>query len=114
IRHLARTHTLPIYGQTPRIANPHALNSETQQPPLYYLLAIPFYSILGGQVETQQYLAIRLLSAMLGTVAVALTYALGRVLAPQRPEFALALAAVVGFNPMFTFMSAAISNLVLI
>src|SRR5678809_842599 len=47
IRHLAIRHTLPIYGQTLRIRNPDALNSEAQQPPLYYLLATPFY-LLGG------------------------------------------------------------------
>src|SRR5690349_8497883 len=39
IRHLVIRHTLPIYGQTPRFTNPNALNSEAQQPPLYYLLA---------------------------------------------------------------------------
>jgi hypothetical protein len=108
VRHVALTHTLPIYGRTPRIATPDSLNSETQQPPLYYLLAIPFHVLLGGQTETQQYLAIRLFSAILGTLAVALTYALGHTLVPQRRAFALALAAIVGFNPMFTFMSAAI------
>ncbi len=110
IRHLALTHSLPIYGQTPRVANPHALNSETQQPPLYYLLATPFYLILGGHTQTQQYIAIRLFSTLLGAIAVALTYTLGHILAPERRTFALALAAIVGFNPMFTFMSAAINN----
>jgi 4-amino-4-deoxy-L-arabinose transferase-like glycosyltransferase len=109
VRHLAITHTLPIYGQTPRVANPHVLNSEAQQPPLYYLLATPFY-LLGGQTQTSQVVAVRIFSTLLGTIAVALTYALGRVLAPGRRPYALALAAIVGFNPMFTFMSAAISN----
>jgi uncharacterized membrane protein len=110
VSYLALTHQLPTYGQTPRIATPNSLNSETQQPPLYYLLAVPFHALLGGRTETQQYLAIRLLSVTLGTLAVALTYALGRLLVPQRREFALALAALVGFNPMYTFMSAAVSN----
>src|SRR5689334_22671582 len=53
IRHLAIKHTLPIYGQTPRFTNQNALNSETQQPPLYYLLATPFY-LFGGQTMTSQ------------------------------------------------------------
>jgi 4-amino-4-deoxy-L-arabinose transferase-like glycosyltransferase len=109
IRHLVAKHTLPIYGQTPRFSNPNALNSETQQPPLYYLLATPFY-LLGGQTPTAQVIAVRVCSALLGTAAVALTYAVGRVVAPKRHMFALALATVVGFNPMFTYMSAAISN----
>lgn len=113
VRHLVTTHTLPIYGQTPRFTNPNALNSETQQPPLYYLLATPFYR-LGGQTITAQVIAVRFLSVLLGTATVALTYALGRVVAPQRRAFALALAIIVGFNPMFTYMSAAISNDVLI
>lgn len=113
IRHLVYRHSLPIYGVTPRFTNPNALNSETQQPPLYYLLGMPFY-LLGGQTPTSQVLAVRVLSVLLGTATVALTYALGRAVAPKRRAFALALATIVGFNPMFTFMSAAISNDVLI
>ncbi|MEP7187702.1 MAG: glycosyltransferase family 39 protein, partial [Roseiflexaceae bacterium] len=113
VRHLVATHRLPIYGQTPRFSNPNALNSETQQPPLYYLLATPFY-LLGGQTITSQVIAVRVLSVLLGTATVALTYALGRAIAPKRRAFALALAGIVGFNPMFTYMSAAISNDVLI
>ncbi|HKF94327.1 MAG TPA: glycosyltransferase family 39 protein, partial [Gammaproteobacteria bacterium] len=113
VRHLVATHRLPIYGQTSRFTNPNALNSETQQPPLYYLLATPFY-LLGGSTITSQVIAVRVLSVLLGTATVALTYALGLVVAPKRRAFALALAVIVGFNPMFTYMSAAISNDVLI
>jgi 4-amino-4-deoxy-L-arabinose transferase-like glycosyltransferase len=109
IRYLAATQTLPVYGQTARFNNPDVLNSETQQPPLYYLLATPFY-LLGGPALAAQVVAVRLLSALLGTVAVAFTYALGRAVAPKRRAFALALAAIVGFNPMFMFMNAAVSN----
>jgi 4-amino-4-deoxy-L-arabinose transferase-like glycosyltransferase len=109
IRSLVASHSLPIYGQTPRFDNPNVLNSEAQQPPLYYLLATPFY-LLGGQTPAGQMVAARLCSILLGTVAVALTYTLGRALAPKRRAFALALAALVGFNPMFMYMSAAVSN----
>src|SRR4051812_6380035 len=83
IRHLSVKHTLPIYGQTPRYTTQTALNREPQHPPLYYLLATPF-SLLGGQTPTSHVIAVRVFSALLGTTAVALTYALGRIVAPRR------------------------------
>src|SRR4051812_29110113 len=62
IRHLVDTQKLPIYGLTPRFDNPlYALNSESQQPPLYYILAIPFY-LLGGQTPAARVVAVRVCS----------------------------------------------------
>jgi len=110
IRHIALHGALPIYGQTTHISNPAVLNSEAILPPLYYLLATPLQIALGGYAVTWQMLGLRAFSALLSTITVALVYLLGRALAPNRPEFALTCAALVGFNPMFSFISAAINS----
>lgn len=110
IQHLALRHTLPIYGQTTSTANPQALNPEAMQPPLYYLLATPLALLLQGQPAVWQYAGLRAVSALLGALTVAVSYMLGRALAPERPLFALVLATLIAFNPMFMYMSAAINN----
>ncbi len=110
IQHLALRNTLLVYGKTPYISNPQALNPQAMQPPLYYLLATPIALVLQGQPIVWQYAGLRALSALFGMLTVALSYVLGRELVPEHPAFALVLAALIGLNPMFTFMSAAINN----
>src|SRR6266404_6356723 len=109
IRHLAITHTLPIYGET-RYIHTQSLQAHANSPPLYYLLATPLEMALSSSTVTQQMLAIRGLSVLLGAMTVALVYMLGRMLAPTRPSFAVAAAVLVGFNPMFTHLCAAINS----
>ena len=110
IQHLALRHTLPVYGQTPFVSNAEALNPQAMQPPLYYLLATPIALMLQNQPLVWQYVGLRALSALFGALTVALSYRLARELVPKRPVFALVLAALIAFNPMFTYMSAAINN----
>jgi hypothetical protein len=109
IRHLAINHTLPIYGQTTYIHR-QGFQAHASVGPLYYLLGTPLQMILVNATDTQQVLALRAISILLGAVTVALAYKFGRMLAPTRPEFALAVAVLVGFNPMFTYLSAAINS----
>jgi 4-amino-4-deoxy-L-arabinose transferase-like glycosyltransferase len=109
IRHLAINHTLPIYGET-RYIHTQALQAHANSPPLYYLLGTPLHMALSNATVTQQMLALRGLSVLLGAITVALVYMLGRMLAPTRPTFAFAVAALVGFNPMFTHLCAAINS----
>lgn len=109
IRHLALDHTLPIYGET-RYIQTQALQAHASLPPLYYLLGTPLQMALSNATVTQQMLALRGLSVLLGAMIVALAFMLGRMLAPARPAFALAVAALVGFNPMFTYLCAAINS----
>lgn len=108
-RHLAINHTLPIYGQTTYIHRP-GLQAHASLPPLYYLLGTPVQMVVRNASVPQQMLALRAISILLGAITVALAYKFGRMLVPSRPEFAFAVAALVGFNPMFTFLSAAINS----
>jgi hypothetical protein len=109
IRHLAINHTLPIYGET-RYIHIQALQAHASLPPLYYLLGTPLQMALSNATVTEQMLALRGLSVLLGAITVALVYMLGQTIAPTRPAFAFAVAALVGFNPMFTYLCAAINS----
>ena len=111
IEYLATEHQLPIYGETRYIYNPKRFNAHATIPPLYYVLSVPMQLATRDLPrDWQQQFAVRMISVLLGLITVILAYRLGRLLVPQRPLFGLACAAVVGFNPMFTFMSAAINS----
>jgi hypothetical protein len=109
IRHLAINHTLPIFGET-RFIHSQALQNHAGLPPLYYLLGTPLQMLLSDRNIAEQILALREVSVLLGAITVALVYMFGRLLVPARPAFALTVAVLVGFNPMFTYMSAAINS----
>jgi len=53
---------------------------------------------------------IRLASVLLGACTVYLTWRIGRIVFPSRPELALGAAAVNAFTPMFLFISGAVNN----
>ncbi len=78
---------------------------EFHQPPLYYLLALPVYTLTRGAV-----LPLRLLSVLIGAVLVVVVYALGRRVFPQVPAIALGAAAFTAFLPMHVTMLAAVNN----
>jgi 4-amino-4-deoxy-L-arabinose transferase-like glycosyltransferase len=67
---------------------------ESHQPPLYYVIASPVYSLTGGSL-----IAIRLLSVLLGAGIVVFAWAIARLAVPQQPAIALGAAAVVAFLP---------------
>ncbi len=67
---------------------------ESHQPPLYYLLASPVYSLTRGNL-----IALRLLSALLGAGIVLFAYGIARVAVPHQPAVALGAAAIVAFLP---------------
>ena len=52
----------------------------------------------------------REVSVLLGALTLLFTYHLAREVLPDRPLIALGAAALVGFNPMFLFITAAVSN----
>jgi len=107
--HLATNHALPIYGKTLNIHTP-GLQTHASLPPLYYLLGTPFQMALSNRTITEQMLALRALSVLLGAITITLAYMFGRTLSPTRPPFAFAVATLVGFNPMFTYFCAAINS----
>jgi hypothetical protein len=57
---------------------------ENHQPPLYYLLAAPVYTLGGGSLG-----ALRLFSVVIGAGVVLCAYGVSRVVYPDQPEVAL-------------------------
>lgn len=110
IRYIAIRNALPVYGQTRYAHDPARYNVHAIHPPLYYLLVAPAFLAAAPSPAPWQSILMRLASTALGTLTVAIAYKVGRLLAPDRPAFALAVAAVVGFNPMFTYLSGVINN----
>jgi len=53
---------------------------------------------------------VRLVSVLMGTTAVFLTYLIAKEIIPDRPELALGAAAFHAFTPMFLFISGAVNN----
>lgn len=78
---------------------------EYHQPPLYYLLAAPVFSLTRGALP-----ALRGLSVLLGAGVVVLAFFIARTVLPARPAVALAAMAVVAFTPMHLTMLAAVNN----
>jgi 4-amino-4-deoxy-L-arabinose transferase-like glycosyltransferase len=109
ILHLTIHRTLPIYGQTRSSIDAANFSKEAMQPPLYYLLAAPLQVAL-GKTESWQIIGLRIYSILLGAITVAISYIFGRKLVPEQPAFALGVASLVAFNPMFTFICASITN----
>lgn len=81
---------------------------EFHQPPLYYALLAPVYTLVGGSL-----VALRLVSVLLGAGVVLLTYALARRLFPSRPAAALGAAAFVAFLPQHLATVSQVGNDVL-
>ncbi len=83
---------------------------EYHQPPLYYFVAAAIYRIatpLGFEI---QFLALRLLSVLLGAMFLVVAYSTVREIFPENPFLALTATAVIATVPMFIAVSAAINN----
>ena len=86
-------------------------NYEFHQPPLYYVLAVPFYHVgraLGGNTGAGQ--GCRVLSILIGLAGTALVWLLAREVAPRRPALWIAATAVAAFLPMRLAVMASVSN----
>jgi len=81
------------------------LRYEFHQPPLYYLLAVPFYSLFGGAL-----LPLRFLSLTLGALLLLVVHWAVEAVVPRRPYLALGATAFVAFLPMHLAMTAAANN----
>lgn len=78
---------------------------EFHQPPLYYVLAVPLFSLTYGSL-----LALRLFSVILGGGVVTLAFLIGRAIFPERPIIAYGTMVVVAFVPMHVAMLASTNN----
>jgi len=81
---------------------------ESHQPPLYYVLAAPAYTLSGGSL-----IALRLLSVLLGAGIVVLAYGVARRVLPGRSAPALGAAAFVAFLPQHLATVSQVGNDVL-
>ncbi len=81
------------------------LRYESYQPPLYYLLMTPIYWLSGGAL-----LPLRIFSATLGVLLLALTHAVARAVFPGRDDLALGATAFVAFLPQHVAMMAGVNN----
>jgi 4-amino-4-deoxy-L-arabinose transferase-like glycosyltransferase len=78
---------------------------EDHQPPLYYLLLAPVYSLTGGDLT-----ALRFVSILLGAGVVLSAWAMVWILVPRWPNMALIGAAFVAFIPQHLAILASVSN----
>jgi 4-amino-4-deoxy-L-arabinose transferase-like glycosyltransferase len=83
---------------------------ESHQPPLYYALAAAVHRAASPWGFEGQFLALRLLSVLLGAILLVVTYAVVAELFPDELFLALVATAFVAMLPMHVAMSAAINN----
>jgi 4-amino-4-deoxy-L-arabinose transferase-like glycosyltransferase len=89
----------------PEDADLSDIEYEDHQPPLFYLIAAPLFSISGGNLT-----ALRLFSVLIGAGVVIVTFLIVARLWPERPAVALAAAAFVAFVPQHVAMVAGVNN----
>ncbi|MFB3883273.1 MAG: ArnT family glycosyltransferase [Armatimonadota bacterium] len=124
LRFPALTHGEEDNAYLPGAARTH----EAHQPPLYYALAavvwracarMPDQTVsyrdrqsgeLRGFSVPGQVRAVRLLSVLFGAVTLVFAWAMARTAFPGRPELWLVAAGLIGFTPMFTYLSGVINN----
>jgi len=83
---------------------------ERHQPPLYYLLAQPFYAAAERQPTAIQLVVVRQLSIWLGVLHVLLAFLAARRLFGNEPLLSLGPPVVLAFLPAHTALAAAIPN----
>ncbi len=87
------------------LGNLNTIQYEDHQPPLYYLLQAPIFSLTGGSL-----IAMRLVSVVFGAGIVICAYLLGLLVVPGKPQVALAAAALVAFLPQHVAITASANN----
>lgn len=80
-----------------------------KNPPFYYWLGYPFYKIFNNSNFIFRFYSIRFLSLILGLLTVWFSYQAGLFLFKKQLQ-ALTLACLVGFQPMFSFISGVVNN----
>jgi hypothetical protein len=112
IKRLVTERRLPALDLEQRRRLGHAdPNYEAHQPPLYYVLAAPFYAAgntAGGEYGGEQ--AARFFTVLIGLAGVAMVWLLARELAPDRPGLWVAATSVAAFLPGRLAVTAAVSN----
>lgn len=84
--------------------------SQFEEPPGYYLFALPLQLLLAGYPVEQQLLAARLASVLLGMVSVWLSYKAASEVFPGNRTIRIAAPALVALLPSFVVLSSAVNN----
>ncbi len=87
------------------LVNLPTIQYEDHQPPLYYLLQAPVFTLTSGSL-----IAMRLFSLIMGAGIVLCAYGLVGAFLPERPQVALGTAALVAFLPQHLAGLASVSN----
>lgn len=96
----------PTRELTKALVNPYFDKSMS----LRQMLVLPASDPINQPIAALPIRVASLVSMLGGLLAVYGTWRLGRVLVPVQWSFALAMAAIVGFNPIFLFLSVVVSN----
>jgi len=101
---LAGRHVLPVFDAGDRE------HYESHQPPLYYLMGVPFYLIARAAGEAEPASAVRLLSMLLGALSILVVYRAVGTAFPEERRLALASAGFVALLPTHVMLSSSVSN----
>ncbi len=74
-------------------------------PPLHYLISLPIYLLSINDGLISRIFALRLLSIILSLLTVSISYKIGKIIWENDETLALSLAALVGFQPMMSFVA---------
>lgn len=108
VQSLADTHKLPVFDPSDR------QHYESHQPPLYYVLGMPFYIVGKALGLTNPAEMIRLLSLILGALSIYIIYRAVRTAFPDEPHLGIAAAGFVALLPTHVMLSSSVSNDVLV
>jgi 4-amino-4-deoxy-L-arabinose transferase-like glycosyltransferase len=78
--------------------------------PLYYGTLVPAYALAKGDSDFTTLTWARIGSALYGAIVAAMAFLLVMELFPRRRPLAVAAGLMVGFHPMFAFMSGSVNN----
>lgn len=87
-----------------------SIRYESHQPPLYYLAATPIYLAARSLPVAEQVIVLRIFSLLLGSVLLALAYAIVRQIFPRNVPLQLAVPAFIALVPQHIAMTAAVNN----
>jgi 4-amino-4-deoxy-L-arabinose transferase-like glycosyltransferase len=117
LRVLAEEGRLPhLWDQLPAALEPYSRYTldwpalyTANHPPLYYVLALPFYWLAGSDYESQLY-AVRLAAIPFFLLTIWLVYRTAALLLPGDRFLALTAPAVVAMQPQLSFEGAIVNN----
>jgi len=81
-----------------------------QYPPLYYMFATIPYNMFYNSNLIVRVFAVRMLSLLLGLLTIFMVYEISGLIFPGQKYLPAAIALLVSFNPMFTFISSSVNS----